>query len=135
MIENVLAYLRNFFVVKSAASEWEIKGGAIDVPFLIDGQYFRIMGSVLNDGVYRYPAEGLKNETFYGTVYGLAIPKALLDLISEIEEWQSANGKAAAAPYQSESFGGYSYTLKGDAETAASWQTAFAARLNAWRKI
>ncbi len=44
-----------------------------------------------------------------------------------------------AGPYQSESFGGYTYTMKADNGGgnggATSWQSAFAARMNKWRKL
>ena len=103
-----------------------------------EGQHFRIVGSVFNDGVHQYNDElALTDETFYGEVWALAIPKALLDLVSEIEEWQSKNGEKSAGIYQSESFGGYSYTLKSDSggNGDRSWMGAFSTRLNQWRKL
>lgn len=136
MLDHVLAYLRNYFPVWYQYGTFDIKNGAITVPELKDGQYFRIVGSVFNDGVHKNPASNLVDETFTGTVYALAIPQALLDLVAEIEKWQAKNGEKAAGPFQSESFGGYSYTLKSNAEGyGASWQSAFASRLNIWRKI
>ena len=136
MLDHVLAYLRNYFPVWYQYGTFDIKNGAITVPELKDGQYFRIVGSVFNDGVHNNPASNLVDETFIGTVYALAIPQALLDLVAEIEKWQEKNGEKAAGPFQSESFGGYSYTLKSNAEGyGASWQSAFASRLNIWRKI
>ena len=136
MLNHVLAYLRNYFPVGDKSGTFEVKDGGIDLPFLQAGQYFYISGSVFNDGVHQYPAEGLEDETFHGTVYALAIPKALLDLVAEIEKWQEENGAKAAGPFQSESFGGYSYTLKSGADGfGASWQSAFATRLSIWRKI
>jgi hypothetical protein len=136
MLNHVLAYLRNYFTVGYESGTFEVKNGSIDLPFLQTGQYFRISGSVFNDGVHQYPADGLKNEVFRGTVYALAIPQSLLDLVTEIEKWQEDNGYKASRPYHSESFGGYTYTLKSDANGfGASWQNAFANRLNIWRKI
>ena len=50
--------------------------------------------------------------------------------------WQKENKKAVESPYQSESFGGYSYTIKnGNDGQGLSWKQVFAARLNEWRKI
>lgn len=136
MLSNVLAYLRNYFPVGYETGMFEVKNGSIDLPFLQDGQYFLLCGSVFNDGVHQYPASDLEDETFRGEVISLAIPKALLELVKEIEEWQKKNGEKAAGPYQSESFGGYTYTLKSGADGfGASWQNAFASRLNIWRKI
>lgn len=136
MLDHVLAHLRNYFATGYIYGTFEIKNGAVVIPEILDGQYFRIVGSVFNDGVHQYPANNLKDETFHGTVYALAIPKALLELVAEIEKWQEKNGEKAAGPFQSESFGGYSYTLKSGADGfGASWQNAFATRLSIWRKI
>ena len=82
----------------------------------------------------------LVDEIFEGDIWLMAIPKAFLDLVKEIEEWEKINGKAdsaAMSPFTSESFGGYSYQ-KGTGATSdgsSSWQTAFGKRLNIWRKI
>lgn len=136
MLEQVLRHLRNWFCVCIHNSEFVVENGAINLPFIQNGQYFRIVGSVFNDGVYQYPAE-LKDETFNGSVWALAIPKAVLDIVSDIEEWNAKNADRVNSPYQSESFGGYSYTLKSGngSGDGATWQSAFASRLNAWRKI
>ena len=59
------------------------------------------------------------------------------DLAKEIEAWEAKNGEVASGVYQSESFGGYTYTKATDAATggAMSWQSVFRSRLSAWRKI
>ena len=136
MLSDVLAYLRNYFPVGYEIGTFEVKNGSIDIPILQEGQYFLLCGSVFNDGVHQYPTSNLQDETFRGEAIALAIPNALLELVKEIEEWQKKNGEKAAGPYQSESFGGYTYTLKSGADGfGASWQNAFASRLNIWRKI
>lgn len=138
MLENVLRHLKNWFFQKSLGGTYTISGGRLELDFLQTGQYFRIIGSVFNDGVHKYTDElVLTDETFTGEVWALAVPKALLELVTEIEAWQTRNGAAAVGPYQSESFGGYSYTLKtGDMDGGGvSWQSAFSARLNQWRKL
>ena len=139
MLEQVLMHLRNWFLVPGGIHEgtYTIEDGGIALPFLANGQYFRICGSVFNDGLHQYPAGDLKTETFDGTVWALAVPKAVIDLAFEIEEWQKKNGEAASGIYQSESFGGYSYSKATDAETggAVTWQSAFKRQLGAWRKI
>lgn len=136
MLEQVLRYIRNWFPASFHNGTFFVENGAIDLPFMQNGQYFRIVGSVFNDGVYQYPAT-LKDETFNGSVWALAIPKAVLDIVSDIEEWNAKNADRVNSPYQSESFGGYSYTLKSEngAGGGATWQSAFASRLNAWRKL
>lgn len=139
MLEQVLMHLRNWFLVPGGIHEgtYTIEDGGIALPFLANGQYFRICGSVFNDGLHQYPASDLKAETFEGTVWALAVPQAVIELSSEIEAWQKKNGDASASPYQAESFGGYSYSKATDSASggAVTWQSAFRSRLNAWRKL
>lgn len=102
-------------------------------------QYFRISGSVFNDGVWKNDENlALTDELFIGAVRLMAIPKEVLDLNAEIDAWIAKYGDASSSPYQSESFGGYSYTKasgSGSSGSGASWQSIFANRLNKWRKI
>lgn len=138
MLEQVLRHLNNWFLVEIHAGTFTVENGGIALPFLRDGQYFRVVGSVFNDGLHQYPCSDLLNETFDGAVWALAVPKAVVDLSLEIEKWQTKNGEAAASPYASESFGGYSYTKRSgssDSGGVSAWQDAFRARLNPWRKL
>ena len=139
MLEQVLMNIRNWFTVEGGihSGTFSIKDGGITLPFLADGQYFRICGSVFNDGLHQYNVLDLVDETFTGTIWALAIPKAVIELADEIQKWQEKNGEASVSPYQSESFGGYSYSKATDAETggAVTWQSAFKQQLSAWRKI
>lgn len=144
MIEQICAFIHNYFTDASTrqAGIWRITDGNLVLPFMKVGQYFRITGSDVNDGVYQYPAEELTDEVFYGTVWPMRVPRMFLQLVEEIESWQEKYGAAAASPYQSESFGGYSYTLKsgsnasgGTDSAAAGWQGVYKSRLNQWRKL
>lgn len=141
MLEEVLRYLYGTMVYKWPVKElyggeFKVENGSIELPFLLNGQYFRIVGSVLNDGVYQYPVNNLKDEVFRGAIWTLALDPALISIVSEIEKWEEENKKAVESPYQSESFGGYSYTIKnGNDGQGLSWKQVFAARLNEWRKI
>ena len=139
MLEQVLMNIRRWFPVEGGihSGTFTIKDGGITLPFLADGQYFRICGSVFNDGLHQYNVLDLVDETFTGTIWALAIPKAVIELADEIKKWQEKNGEASVSPYQSESFGGYSYSKATDAETggAVTWQSAFKQQLSAWRKI
>lgn len=139
MLEQVLMNIRNWFPVKGGihSGTFTIKDGGITLPFLADGQYFRICGSVFNDGLHQYPATDLVDEEFSGAIWALAIPPAVVDLADEIGAWQEKNGEAASSPFSSESFGGYSYSKATDSASggAVTWQTAFRSRLNAWRKL
>ena len=139
MLEQVLMNIRRWFPVEGGihSGTFTIKDGGITLPFLADMQYFRICGSVFNDGLHQYNVLDLVDETFNGTIWALAIPKAVIELADEIQKWQEKNGEASVSPYQSESFGGYSYSKATDAETggAVTWQSAFKQQLGAWRKI
>ena len=139
MLEQVLMHLKNWFLVPGGIHEgtYTIEDGGITLPFLANGQYFRICGSVFNDGLHQYPASDLKAETFEGAVWALAVPQAVIELAAEIEEWQKKNGEASVSPYQSESFGGYQYSKATDSATggAVTWQSAFRSRLSSWRKL
>ena len=138
MLEQVLRHLNNWFLVEIHEGTFTVENGSIALPFLLTHQYFRIVGSVLNDGLHQYPAVDLTDETFTGSVWALAVPKAVIDLSVEIEAWQEKNGEAVASPYQSESFGGYSYAKRSagsDGSALNGWQDAFRDRLNDWRKL
>lgn len=134
MLEQVLAYLHDDFAKQTLPEqEWTIADGTMDVPGALPGQYVRIIGSVLNDGVYQYPLTGLVDETFTGTVRLLAIKKAVLEMVPEIEAWCEKNQPTA---YTSESFAGYSYSKATNADgVAAGWQDVFRAQLAPYRKM
>lgn len=138
MLEQVLRHLNNWFLVEIHEGTFTVENGSITLPFLLNGQYFRICGSVFNDGLHQYPVIDLTDETFTGAVWALAVPKAVVTLSTDIAAWEEKNGEAAASPYQSESFGGYSYTKRSagnDSSTLNGWQDAFRGRLNDWRKL
>lgn len=137
MLTEICAELRNYFEVPNGRhfGKFEISGGSIALPFLRAGQYFRIVGSVLNDGVYQYGNCSLRDETFDGAVWAMAVPPAVIDLAAEIEEYNNSDA-GKPSPFTAESFGGYSYTKATDANGAPiGWQKAFASRLNKYRKL
>lgn len=143
MLETVLMYLNNWFAVGRYDDTYTIEDGKLTLPFLVSGQYFRILGSLLNDGVYKY-ANGtaldetgteitLIDETFDGSVWALAIPKGFLSMVEEITAWTAKNGDGGA--YTSESFGGYSYSKATNSKgMAVGWRDVFAAQLAPWKK-
>ena len=138
MLEQVLRHLNNWFLVEIHEGTFTVENGSITLPFLLTNQYFRIVGSVFNDGLYQYPAADLTDETFTGMVWALAVPKAVVSLAEDIAAWEEKNGEAVASPYQSESFGGYSYTKRSagsDGGALNGWQDTFRGRLNDWRKL
>ena len=135
-LTNLCAEIRNYFETEKRFGTFTISDGSISPSnFLQSGQYYRIVGSVFNDGVHRNPAHDLTDETFDGAVWAMAVPPAVVDLATEIEEYNKSDvGKTS--PYISENFGGYGYTKATDANgTPIGWQKAFASRLNKWRKL
>lgn len=143
MIRQILDYIHNYFIKEVYRGNFKIESGSINVDFLLDGQYFKISGSVFNDGVHKYndSEDTLQDEEFSGYIASMAVPKDLIDLADEIVAWLEKYGDIVGSPYQSESFAGYSYT-KGNKSTGSgaggsqiSWQDMFASRLNAYRKI
>ena len=142
MLGQILAYIHNWFVTEIVTGDYVISNGSIDLDFLQEGQYFRIFGSVFNDGVHQYPANDLKDESFSGVVWAMAVPPEVIALCDEIKDWEAKYGEAVNSPYQSESFGGYSYSKasasygNGTGSVPVNgWRSAFASRLNRWRKI
>ena len=137
MLESVLIHLKNWFCVRICEGVYTIENNALELPFLQNGQYYRICGSVFNDGLHKYGDSDLQNETFNGTVWALAIPKAVVELAGKIGAWQEKNAEAVESPYTSESFGGYSYTKATDSVTGAqaTWETVFRNQLNPYRKL
>lgn len=144
MLTELCQELRNWFERKKMFGTFTIAEGQIAVPdgSLQDGQYFRIIGSVFNDGVHQYPVEEdeLKDEVFKGAIWTMAVPPAVIDLSEQIQAWIDKYGDSVSSPYSSESFGGYSYTKasagQGDADSGGvTWRGAFANDLNKWRKL
>lgn len=147
MINLVCAYIHNWFDADKQGKpyvRWNdiftIEEGGIDLP-LLEGQYFRIIGSKLNDGIYKYPTDELTDETFSGEIRECVVPRAVLKVVEDVEAWQEKNEAALSTPYQSESFGGYSYTKAGSTSgngavgNGCNWESVFGYRLTPWRKL
>lgn len=114
-----------------------IQDGQLTLDGVADGQYIRIIGSALNDGVWQYPVTSLRDEAFSGAVWRLNVPPAVAALAEEIADWQSKFGAAVSTPWQSESYsrGAYSRSKGSGSDVNVTWQTVFANRLAQWRKI
>ena len=150
MLTEICQYLKNWFNRKPDGTEYPkyygaftIENGALVTDQLADGQYFRIIGSLFNDGVHSFSSsEPLTDETFTGAVWSMGIPPAVVQLAADIDQWQARYGSSdsqALSPFQSESFAGYSYTKAGGSTSggaqAGTWQAVFEERLKPWRKI
>ena len=153
MISEICAELRNYFLRDYVNPEQYIHYGSFviangemqSLPFLKFGQYYRIIGSTFNDGVHKYGAnhrgaedsETLIDEEFDGAIWEMFVPKEVVDLSAEIQDWISKNADTINSPYQSESFGGYSYTkaIASTGKLSTDWQSHFAGKLNRWRRL
>lgn len=137
MLSELCHEINNYFPKKKYFGTYTIEDGILVIPELQSGQYYRICGSVFNDGVHKYGEADLKDETFDGAVWAMAIPEEVIALSEEIDEWKAKYETAETmSPYQSESFGGYSYTkASGASGGTATWQDVFGSKLNNYRRI
>ena len=146
MLTEICNYLKNWFDwnMPKFYGKFKIENGEIHFTEdmnIIEGQYFRIIGSVLNDGVYTLSDE-LEDEEFTGAVWLMAVPKDVKSTAADIQAWQDKYGGVDSqnmSPYQSESFGGYSYSKGGTSSSSSSsvptWQSLFADRLARYKKL
>lgn len=138
MLETILEHLHNWFPAKNGVHRgtFRIASGMLEADFLKPGQYYRIKGSIFNDGLHKFGEtdDAMTDEAFIGEVWALAIPKAVIKLAGEIGEWNKNN---PVSDKISESFDGYSYTraTKADGSASGGWQAAFRSRLNEWKKV
>jgi len=150
MLRERCQYLRNWFEREKLQGDFVISSGALTyadgtaLP-LVSGQYYRIIGSLLNDGVHKLgdAQDTLTDEPeFSGAVWSMAVPPVVVELAGEMADWETKYGGADSAtmsPFTSESFGGYSYSKAsagaGGSGSQASVYDVYAARLAPWRKI
>ena len=150
MLQQVLEYIHNYFIEAPNPGTYTItEHGISPLPPLKNGQRFWIVGSSLNDEVYTYRDATIKNddhseevglqaETFAGTICALAVPPAVIALAGEISQWVETNTEALNSPFQSESFNGYSYSLRTGGQSgggAQTWRDCPAGKdLERWRR-
>ena len=145
MLTEICAEVRNYFIRELHSGTYTINAGGIEpLSFLQDGQYFRVVGSVFNDGVWKYTTQGMSEmraETFKGAIWAMAVPPDFIALCDEIADWCRNNADALNSPFASESFGGYSYTKasgssrSGNPSAAYGWKDQFSSRLNIYRRM
>lgn len=157
MLQQVCEYIHNYFIAKDQRGrprcyhgDYSIVDGALSLDFLKEGQRFLIKGSDMNDGVYTWHANGIKNdddnaaagmsdEDFSGSVCALAVPPSVTALVSDIRDWETKYSGIVNNPYSSETVNGvYSYTKTVKSDNAGgggySWQDVFRARLDQYRR-
>ena len=158
MLTEICGYLKNWFVTHECYGNFIIADGVItyadgmELP-LQNGQFFCVKGSVFNNGVHIYVSSSdaepvnsdlaypLTDESFSGCVLCMGVPLDLIETAKQIKAWNDKYGGAdspAKSPFNSESFGGYSYSKSsgsGADASSGSWQGAFAGNLNRYRKL
>lgn len=144
---ELCAELRNYFDrgLPKYFGETEIKNGSIEIDGKIDlatGQYFRVEGSVFNNGVHQYPDYDMVDEVFRGSIWAMAVPPTVVALCEEMDEWEKTYAGEVSKPYSSETISGvYSYTkaqggsVNGGSSPTVTAFDIFARKLNKWRKI
>ena len=150
MLQQVLDFIHNYFIKAPNPGTYTISGDRISpLPDLQNGQRIWIVGSALNDGVYTYrdgafrddddtQAAGLQDETFAGTICALSVPPRLIALSGEIKTWVETNRSTLDSPFASESFNGYSYSVKTGRSNGGSgpltWRDQFKPDLEQYRR-
>ena len=145
-----MEYLHNYFYKFKEKGKFKIEFNTISAnekelrgTYYV-GQYVRIIGSSVNDGIYEVVAvqeDGLtgitlkgclKDEIFEGYICSLAIPKAFRELVVDIQAYIDKQEPSAMV---SESFGGYSYTKGTINGQLATWQNVFFNDLKPYRRL
>ena len=165
VIEEVLAYLNNYFVYAHAPSifiDCDATAKTIslaDTDYTWDDyaldpkvdQYIRVEGSRLNDGVYKVTAVDTTSVTVdttlideesdedldYVTIYELAIPQKLISLIDEMITWEASSITPSSVGHiQSEKLGPHSITYaKKVNNKPITVFDTYSGRLKRWRKV
>ena len=126
----------NKYVNQIKVEKFTIEDGNITPSdFLKENDYYRIIGSRFNDGLYQYPNSDLTDEEFDGAVWVMRLPPAVVTLSQEIEKYEKSDaGKPSA--FTSESFGGYAYSKATNASgVPLSWKGVFEDDMRPWRMI
>lgn len=148
---NMMLECRNFFLVNVVQGTHETSENSIALTHEpLVGQYIRLKGSVLNDGVYkittitkdaetgRYLCEiiGAQKEKFKGEVWLLAVPQTFVELSQRVKSFQELQSKdKSAGTVQSESFTGYSYSMATGKNGVITWKEKFSNELNSYKRF
>jgi hypothetical protein len=133
MLDYLLDYLNNYFTKTHQHITITFNGDEIsnvDNDYIV-GQYINIKDSVLNDGTYKITEingtvltvdRTLNAETSECSLFGLAIPKTVIDLVSKVTITNEG--------IVSESQGNRSVTYSG-----GSWQEKYHSVLSQYRRV
>ena len=145
IVEQVMRECNNFFLSgQSEGGKYEISSGVItpyDPDMWVVGQYIRLEGSLLHDGVYllsdtTMTLTGATDEPeFVGTIKGLRPPLDFLEICLDVERFVDKAAKSDPS-LVSESYRGYSYNRGTNSSgMPATWADAFADRLSKYRRM
>ena len=142
MVGEIMRECNNYFEDAGGphSGQWQVEGQvlvSVDGVVLHAG-WVAIHGSAHHDGVWRVDdgvlegCQDLPDEGFYGDVWELYPPYALLKLAQDVAAFDRAR---PLQPVQSESFGEYSHTFVSGSHGLLTWQEAFAGRLRPFRRM
>lgn len=145
MLTRVCRYLKNWFVKESYPGNITVSDGKVycngSEIEMSEGQHFALVRTRYVYGAYSYGDE-IEDSEFEGAVWIMDVPQDVLDVVARMTEWETANGgvdSAAMSPYQSESFGGYSYSKasgsNGKVGSSVFDNAEFASVLRPFKKI
>lgn len=149
MIKSVLDYMNNHFLRNSENIELVFAAdktitATFENTYLV-GQYIQVVDTILNDAVYKIASltevagditvitveESLIAETATPFLFGLAIPANVIDLIAEIDTWQTEF--ATTEGLTSEKIDDYSASF-GAGVQKGGWQSAFSGKLSVYAR-
>jgi len=141
-IESLMKECNNYFYKWKESDIFTIDNNSIAiVGVYLPSQYVRIVGSIMNDGVYQVETYtsgtitilGLNNEVFEGSIYGLSVPKDFIELEIKIETY---NDKNVISNKSSEGFNNYSVGYAKDKNgKPLQWQEIFKSDINIFRQM
>lgn len=137
-LNKICREIKNWFETPTRRLDsYVVSNGRIsDLDFVQDGQYYRIIGSLFNDGVHHKgdDADILQDEVFRGVVVGLSVPQEVVGLAAEVKAYLDDDANAPTA-ITSESVGGHSIGRATKDGIPILWQDVFSKSLLPWRKI
>ena len=148
----MVKHIRNAFEFSIERGSFVINDGKLSLSEkYVAGEWIAILGSALNDGIYKISSVGstyslangsdnenpVTDEEFTGAVWRLRLPKSLVSLCADIQKWtDSPEGKPSNVVSESVvSF--YSKTLATTKDGAPiGWESVFKSRIHGnWRKM
>lgn len=164
-IEALCGETHNYHETDRVIGEYTIENGNISLPFLVNGQFFRIHGSKFNDGVYIYSKDYIIRDATWGDILNDNINWGSLteedwgnlkhaELIDEsftgaiwpmrmpraflklAQEIETYNeSEAAKASPYTSESISGHYSYTKASVTDSAWENVFSAKLKRWRKV